>query len=128
MPGPLEADMARTPADARAVQHVDGGHFAFGLQEDAADLRQVERGRLGDFAGRRDGVPVIRAAAGQHRGLHDGFVALVSSFHASLLSTRLQAAAGCSTSLSTVMPPGSGQTKKQMPQPVQPAPRYSAGW
>ena len=30
--------MQRIPADAAAVQHVDGRHFALGLQEDAARL------------------------------------------------------------------------------------------
>ena len=63
-----------------AVKHVDGRHFTLGLQEHAAGLRQVERRLLGDFAGRRDGVPVIRPAARQDRGLHDGFISLAQLF------------------------------------------------
>ena len=83
--------MERTPAAAAAVQHVDGGHFAFGLDEHAARLRQVQSRRFGDFAGRRDGVAVVGAASGQDRGFHDGFVALGElRFMASLLTPRRQ--------------------------------------
>ena len=99
-----------------AVQHVDGGHFALGLQKDAAGLRHVERGGFGNLAGRRDGIAVEGAAAGQNRALHDGFVALDQLF-AHRLHPPLTAAAR-----STVIAPGSGHAKKQMPQPVQPAP------
>ena len=36
------------------------------------------------------------------------------------------AAVVATASFNTVMPPGSGQAKKQMPQPLQPPPKYSA--
>ena len=123
MPGPLEARHGADAGRGGAVEHIDGGHFAFGLQEDAAGVRQVERGSFGDLAGRRDGIAVESAASGEDGGLYDGFIALDQLFcHGRDLLRRRQA-------------PGEnpdaarfGQTKKQSPQPVQPWPAYSAGW
>ena len=75
MPGPLEAVMAAHSGGGAAVEHVDGGDFAFGLQEDAAGLREVEGSGFGDLAGGGDGIAVKGAAARQDRAFHDGFVA-----------------------------------------------------
>src|SRR5678815_3140525 len=58
-----------------AVEHVDGGHFGFGLDEDSAGAREVEGGGFGDFAGGRDGVAIEGPASGQNGGFDDGFVA-----------------------------------------------------
>ena len=43
--------------------------FRFGLDEGAPDPREQLRRRLGDLAGRRDGVAVERPAAGEQRTL-----------------------------------------------------------
>ena len=69
-----------------AVQHIDGGDFAFGLDEDSAGAREVEGGGLGDLAGRGDRVAVEGAASGQDGGLDDGFIAFGELFlHGGLL-------------------------------------------
>jgi hypothetical protein len=76
-------------ADARgggAVDHVDGGDFAFRLEEGAADERHVFRGRLGDLAGGGDRIAVVGPASGEDGGFDDGFVAFDQLFrHAALL-------------------------------------------
>jgi hypothetical protein len=71
--------MQRTPAAAPPYKHVDRGRFAFRLDKNAAHPREIQRGRLGDFAGRGDGVSIISAASGQDGRLDNGFVPLVSS-------------------------------------------------
>ena len=98
MPGPLDADMHRTPAAARAVQHVHRCGFALRLDEDPAHAREIQRGRLGDFAGRSDGVSIIGAASRQDGRLDDRLITLGEfRFHRDRLCT--------------IMPPGSGQAK-----------------
>ena len=59
-----------------AVKHIDGRDFALRLHVDAAGFRHELRRRLGDLAGRRNGIAVECAASGQNGALDDGFVAL----------------------------------------------------
>lgn len=61
---------------AGAQQHVDGGHFAFGLHELAAAFGQPEGHGLGDLVLRRDGIAEIAAAAGVQGAKGHSFIAL----------------------------------------------------
>jgi hypothetical protein len=76
--------MTRAP-DA-AVHHVDGGDFAFRLQERAADLRNVQGSCFSNLAGGSDGISVEGAASGEDRALHDGDVAFTELSHGCLLA------------------------------------------
>ena len=73
--------MTRTPGRRRSIHHVDGGDFALRLQKRSADLRKVERRRLGDFAGGSNGISVVGAASGQDRALDHRDVALTELPH-----------------------------------------------
>ena len=64
-----------------AVDHIDGGNFAFRLEKRAADLRHVLGGRFGDFTGWGNRVAVIRPASCQQRALHYRDVALTKLPH-----------------------------------------------
>ena len=66
----------RDAAGAGAQQHVDGGHFAFGLHELAAAFGQPEGHGLGDLVLRRDGIAEIAAAAGVQGAKGHSFIAL----------------------------------------------------
>ena len=70
---------------SRAVDHVDGGDFAFRLQECSADLRDIKSGGLGDLAGGCDGISVEGTASGENRAFHDRNVALTELPHGCLL-------------------------------------------
>src|SRR6185436_11585313 len=73
------------PGRSCAVHHVDGGDFAFRLQERSADLWQIQSCRFGDLAGGGNGISVVLATAGQDGSLYDGDVTFTELPHALLL-------------------------------------------
>ena len=62
-----------------AVHHVDGRHFALGLQEAAADLGHTSGHVFGDLRLRSDGVTEEKACAGTNSGFRNRFAALHKS-------------------------------------------------
>ena len=82
--------MTRSPAGGCAVHHVDGGDFALGLQEGATDLREIERGGFGNFAGGSDGITVIGVATGEDCAFDDGDVSFTELPHGNLLELELR--------------------------------------
>src|SRR5208337_2274927 len=113
-----------------AVQHVDGRDLTLCLHIHAAGFGHKHRCGLGDLAGRGNGIAVERPASGQDGAFDDGLVALHQLFlHAAAPPTALVAftlEAPRLTRRNTVMAPGSGHAMKQIPQAVQPRPRYDA--
>ena len=75
-PGDDVKVIAAQPGPAAAVHHVDGGHLAHGLHEDAVELRQQLRHQLGALGGGRDGIAEEVAAAREQRADGRGVGAL----------------------------------------------------
>ena len=73
------------PSRRCPIHHVDGGNFAFRLQERPADLRQIQRRSLDDFAGRCDRIPVVRPAPGKDCSLNHSDIAFTQLPHVCLL-------------------------------------------
>ena len=122
--GPAGRGHASHSGRGGAVKHVDGRNFTLGLQKHAAGLRHVERRRLGNLAGRSNGIAIKRAASGQNGALHQRIVALHQlPAHARAPSAIGAAAFAWAVARYTVIAPGSGQAMKQMPHPCIPRPR-----
>ena len=99
-----------------ARHHVEGGHLSLRLDEGDALLRPLPHGPgvvLGDLAGGGDGVAEEELAAGTDGGLRHGLVAL----HENLISHTHPPQSSRYTAMAE-----SGQTRPQVPQPMQPSP------
>ena len=64
----------------QAIDHVDGGHFTFGLQECAADFGHALCHVSGNFGLRRDRIAEVVAAARQNCSFRNGLIALHQYF------------------------------------------------
>ena len=73
------------PSRRCSIHHVDGSDFALRLQKSSANLGEVERGILGDFAGWSDRIAVVGAASGEDRALHHRHVSFTKLPHGRLL-------------------------------------------
>ena len=95
-----------------AVDHVDGSGLALRLNESAADFGQVKGSGFGDFAGRSDGISVVRPASGEHCAFDHRNVAFTELAHVRLPVLRQQLwAAGAAGIRSERPAPGSNRSR-----------------